>query len=726
MNTDQPRNIEGQDIPEALPSASVLTEAREGQEEELTLDAILAVEEFENLANRIGEGKYDNKKDALIKKINGILKHLEKKDFPEDEMKAKTNDFLTRVENISQTTNKTKAEVVMDILLGEQQEHNIGETTDEMSETILVTPNGEKPTTVDLPLDSKKSEEEKEIKEPSKQEDLGPFGEGILDSEPKEASKVTDESLTESVTVESGESVKQEKGGIEVKEKTEPMNLFDKLTALRFEEGNEAEIKRLIKGLKGEKVYHFVGKGKNREMQYLELDIDDYFNATLYKYNKDGTHEPPIVYDLSKVKYKERKKIKNGEFPENGKPAIFRNNRGIEKKVDVEVGEDGYTIKKDGKVVGKDIPEDFLRRYEDENKNVSFSIRQLKRSEAVKKYKAEKAKNKKTSNLTPQQDALQDLNIEIEEDDKSKDKKETTGQKTWVGDLDFDLGLDELDKSTEPKKNDPEVFELTLPDKEDDKLSEITLDPSDSGVARLGAGKNEAEIDQEYKKSKAEKIQNARRSLNEMIAKIGATFEDGQEKQSLLRFSNEINSDIGEFESVKTKSSRGQFLVEKITNNLGELSVKLIRAKRLGDKPGNISSRGKEMQNETGDTPSTEKSKAGGKKKPSFILRTYKDIKEEVKDLGKNVKEMGVDTYGAVSHPIKTVGGAVKSVAAETKGAVKEVFKVAKKDFWSEDVGGGIKTWWQEKKPWQFWRWLASDKAKKLHESEDVEKEDLK
>lgn len=204
----------------------------------------------------------------------------------------------------------------------------------------------------------------------------------------------------------------------------EPINLLERLNSLK-EEGNEEsqkEVKRLIKGLKGQRVYHFTGEGKNRKRQYLEVKIDEDFNATLTRYNEDGTHEEPEPYDLGKIKYKERKKIKREQdFPEDGKKTFFRDNKGQEVKVDVRVDGDTYFVK-DEKGKESPIPKDMLRRYEDQEGNVDFSVAVLTREEAIEQFKKKNKSSAKQTTEKPTKTTGATTEMEIQEPEPVSDE----------------------------------------------------------------------------------------------------------------------------------------------------------------------------------------------------------------------------------------------------------------------------------------------------------------
>ncbi len=108
------------------------------------------------------------------------------------------------------------------------------------------------------------------------------------------------------------EKVEKEKS----KEIPERTSLLDALNNLKekSDKGDEAskiELNRIIKGLNGRRTYHF----KNGERQYVTLNINpDNFNTVLITYDEGGNIvRTKIGYRLEKVKYREFKKMKEGE-----------------------------------------------------------------------------------------------------------------------------------------------------------------------------------------------------------------------------------------------------------------------------------------------------------------------------------------------------------------------------------------------------------------------------
>ncbi len=169
---------------------------------------------------------------------------------------------------------------------------------------------------------------------------------------------------------------------------TKPRSLTEKLNELS--ENDPEGFEQLKKQLEGERVYRYV-KGK---LQYLGLENiekqDDEWVATLVIYTEDKNgfkRNEKKGYKIGKTAYKERKKAQKWDTPVDGEKAIFRDNAGQEDLAEVEVKENDVYIFKPESGGGASVPQEELMVYEDEDEAASYSIRQLKRSQAEANYK---------------------------------------------------------------------------------------------------------------------------------------------------------------------------------------------------------------------------------------------------------------------------------------------------------------------------------------------------
>jgi len=253
------------------------------------------------------------------------------------------------------------------------------------------------------------------------------------------------------------------------------MSLLDRLNTLKESGKSEdrKEIKRLIRGLQGQRVYHFTGEGEDRKAQYLNLNIEETsegFSAKLIKYKKDGSLEGKAKpYRLDKIKFKERKKIeKEEDFPQDDEKVFFSGGNGPETtKRSVAVQENGYLIEGEASPIFKDS----LRRYDDLiNGSVEFSVAMPTREEAAKKFKerGKRATNQAVKKVIGEIDEPDEIELPVLEDPLESDPAENASS------LDKDESKSYLASLDEEAPIPQKPIKLTVKSKQAEKADTLT------------------------------------------------------------------------------------------------------------------------------------------------------------------------------------------------------------------------------------------------------------